>query len=66
VCTLLYVQHTALRAQSAPGFPCALCSKRANEIEKLRRKRAVRRIAHAHAVIARLDRAIQYSRDASD
>src|ERR1700752_2137398 len=25
VCILLYVQHTAMRAQSAPGFPCALC-----------------------------------------
>jgi hypothetical protein len=38
VCTLLYVQHTALRAQSAPGFPCALFKERANELAKLERK----------------------------
>ena len=30
-----YFQHTAMRAQSAPGFPCALYSKRANEIAEL-------------------------------
>src|SRR5262245_47174909 len=35
VCILLYAQHTALRAQSAPGFPCALFGKRANEVAKL-------------------------------
>ena len=34
VCILLYFEHTVLRAQSAPGFPCALYSKRVNEIEK--------------------------------
>ena len=28
VCVLHYPLHTAMRAQSAPGFPCALCSKR--------------------------------------
>jgi hypothetical protein len=31
----LYFQHTAMRAQSAPGFPCALCQKRGNEIAQL-------------------------------
>jgi hypothetical protein len=25
VCVLVYPLHTVLRAQSAPGFPCALC-----------------------------------------
>ena len=30
---LLYPLHTAMRAQSAPGFPCALCSKRANDLQ---------------------------------
>ena len=30
--------HTALRAQSAPGFPCALCSKRDNELASTRAK----------------------------
>jgi hypothetical protein len=35
VCTLFYLQHTALRAQSAPGFPCALCQREGHEIAKL-------------------------------
>src|SRR5438477_1511542 len=30
--------HTGLRAQSAPGFPCALFTERANEIAKTRAK----------------------------
>src|SRR5947207_3706356 len=33
--------------QSAPGFPCALCLKRANEFAKLGRNRAARMRAHA-------------------
>jgi hypothetical protein len=28
VCFLSLPSHTVLRAQSAPGFPCALCPKR--------------------------------------
>ena len=35
-----------LRAQSAPGFPCALFTRRANEIANLRRNQAVRMRAH--------------------
>src|SRR5262245_22845139 len=31
VCILPYIQHTAMRAQSAPGFPCALFKQRDNE-----------------------------------
>ena len=27
-----YPLHTVMRAQSAPGFPCALCQKRGNEM----------------------------------
>src|SRR5207302_315694 len=38
--------HMGLRAQSAPGFPCALSSERANEDANLRRNRAVRTRAH--------------------
>jgi len=33
--------HTVLRAQSAPGFPCALFEERDNEIVNLRRIRVV-------------------------
>ena len=32
----LHFSHTVLRAQSAPGFPCALCSERDNEFAELR------------------------------
>ena len=32
----LYPLHTVLRVPPAPGFPCALCSKRADELAKLR------------------------------
>jgi len=35
VCFLSLLSHTGLRAQSAPGFPCALFKERDNEIEKL-------------------------------
>src|SRR5262245_45683925 len=34
---LCYPLHTAMRAQSAPGFPCALSSERDNKIAKLGR-----------------------------
>ena len=33
-----YPLHTVMRAQSAPGFPCALCLGGSNELAKLRRK----------------------------
>ena len=29
-----YFKHTVLRAQSAPGFPCALCGSEGNEMAK--------------------------------
>ena|SRR6185369_727711 len=32
-CALLFFLHTVLRAQSAPGFPCALCSRRDNDLK---------------------------------
>ena len=41
-----YFLHTVLRAQSAPGFPCALCSREGQRIAKLGRNRAVRTRAH--------------------
>jgi len=60
-CALLQFLHTVLRAQSAPGFPCALYSKRANEIAKPGRKRAAgtRGLARKRPppAIARLKRA---------
>ena len=59
----LFSLHTVLRAQSAPGFPCALSSEWDNEIAELGRKRAAGMLS---AVIARLDRAIQYSTGSSD
>ena len=34
-CAFLSPLHTVLRAQSAPGFPCALSTERDNEIAKL-------------------------------
>ena len=37
---LLYTLHTVLRAQSAPGFPCALSLEGADEIVKTRADRA--------------------------
>ncbi len=47
--SLDYPLHTVLRAQSAPGFPCALFTEEgANEIAKLRRNRAVRTGEHVH------------------
>jgi len=42
VCFLSLLSHMGLRAQSAPGFPCALCSGGSDEFAKLRRNRAVR------------------------
>jgi hypothetical protein len=39
VCISVALSHTGLRAQSAPGFPCALFGKRDNEIARLGRKR---------------------------
>src|SRR5262245_8129474 len=33
-----FLSHTGLRAQSAPGFPCALVRQRDNEIAQLGRK----------------------------
>src|SRR5262249_32894837 len=41
VCVLRYPLHTVLRAQSAPGFPCALCSEEGQRIARLRRIRVV-------------------------
>src|SRR5436190_8844926 len=38
--------HAVLRAQSAPGFPCALSAKRANEIAELGRIRVARMRTH--------------------
>src|SRR5215813_8559739 len=35
---LVYPLHTAMRAQSAPGFPCALSDERGNEIAEPGRK----------------------------
>jgi hypothetical protein len=60
---LFHYLHTALRVRQAPGFPCALSSEWDNEIAELGRKRAAGMLS---AVIARLDRAIQYSRGSSD
>ena len=40
---LCYPLHTAMRAQSAPGFPCALSSERDDELAKPGRKRAAGR-----------------------
>ena len=34
-CAFFLSLHAGLRAQSAPGFPCALSSERDNEIAKL-------------------------------
>ena len=40
-CALLSTRlHTVLRAQSAPGFPCALSSERDNEMHNLGEKHA--------------------------
>src|ERR1700741_5170378 len=41
VCVLPLPLHTVLRAQSAPGFPCALGSQRANELQSSGENRAV-------------------------
>ena len=43
--------HTVPRAQSAPGFPCALSSERDNDLAKLRRNRAVRMIARVSMLL---------------
>ena len=59
----LFLLPSRLRVRLAPGLPCALSAKRDNELSKLRRNRVVRMIP---AVVARLDRATQYSRDFSD
>src|ERR1700752_1089040 len=45
--SLSTIAHGNLRAQSAPGFPCALCQRGSDEIAELRRNRAVRTRAHA-------------------
>ena len=47
-----------LRAQSAPGFPCALSSEGDNEFAKLRRKCAVRMRAY---VYSRVPDAVQHA-----
>src|SRR5207245_529619 len=47
VCIVIYFQHTALRAQSAPGFPCALFSRRGTTRCKTRAYRAAATRAHA-------------------
>src|SRR5689334_14011290 len=56
-CALFLLLHTVMRAQSAPGFPCALSQRGSNELAKLRRKAAVRTRAHVHAV-ARMERSV--------
>jgi hypothetical protein len=72
----LCILHTRPRVQRAPGLPCALRLERAEvfwtnsrglrgEIVKLCLVYCLRR-ATLSPVIARLDRAIQYSRDDSD
>jgi hypothetical protein len=57
-----HLLHTGPRVQQAPGIPCALFSL-GETIGKARAKRAA---GISTAVVARLDRAIRYSRDASD
>ena len=37
-CASLYHLHTVLRAQSAPGFPCALCQREGQRIGATRAK----------------------------
>jgi hypothetical protein len=67
---LAHFLHTVLRVHPAPGFPCALSSGRDNEFAKTqanpRRENESVCLPSYSAVIARLDRATQYSRDASD
>jgi hypothetical protein len=57
----------AAAGASAPGIPCALCLRGRNVQEKLGRIVPRDRIAlfeiYIAAVVARLDQAIQYSRD---
>ena len=68
VCALFKLRmHTRPRVTRAPGIPCALYFGRGTtNLAKLGCKLR-REIADAHSlVIARLDRATQYSRDAGD
>jgi hypothetical protein len=55
---------TRLRAHRAPGIPCALFWEDATLILNLARKTRGEIAKLCPAVIARLDRATQYSRDA--
>jgi hypothetical protein len=43
--------HTGLRAQSAPGFPCALCQREGHEDAKPGRKPAAGRRTYAHVAV---------------
>src|SRR5215470_5193577 len=43
-----YFLHTVLRAQSAPGFPCALSSERGNEMQNSGEKPAPRSLRRAY------------------
>src|SRR5689334_381618 len=42
VCVLYYPLHMAMRAQSAPGLPCALFSRGSNEMQDSSEKHAAR------------------------
>src|SRR5262245_28466712 len=48
VCILSLLQHTAMRAQSAPGFPCALSSERDMKPQSSGEKRAARMKAYVY------------------
>src|SRR2546430_7736700 len=69
-----YNSHARLRVQWAPGIPCALYFAGRTVFAKTRTHRAARPrrfvVKHERAtlsgVIARLDRATQYSRDGCD
>jgi len=66
---LPFAQRTA-GARSAPGLPCALLASRVERSSKARARCAARRrwcvCDQALAVVARLDRTIQHSRDGRD
>jgi hypothetical protein len=47
-----YPSHTGLRAQSAPGFPCALFKERANEMHSPGENHAAGTRAYVSTVIA--------------
>jgi hypothetical protein len=54
--------HTRPRVQRAPGLPCALYSRGAHILCKTRAKSRRENEEACFTVIARLDRATQYSR----